>query len=96
MLNINPITKSQLDATLRNVADEVDRSVSRWKRFADFLLTLTADDLTALGYDATARDYIGSLRVALLNMQEAYTNTTKTGTADPSYFVRLFSGPIIF
>lgn len=96
MLNINPITKAQLDATLRNIADEVDRSVARWNRFASFLLTLTGDDLTALGYDATAQAYIGSMRVALQNMQEAYTNAAKTGTADPSYFIRMFSAPVVF
>jgi len=96
MLNINPITKQNLDSTLRNIADEVDRSVARWNRFSTYLLGLSDADLTTLGYDESPRLFIGAFRVALLNMQEAYTNTTKTGTSDPSYVVKQFASPVIF
>jgi len=96
MLNINPITKVNLDATLRNIADEVDRSVARWARFSTYLLSLSDADLTTLGYDETSRQFISAFRVALLNMQEAYMNVTKTGSSDPSYVVKQFASPVIF
>lgn len=96
MLNINPITKVQLDATLRNIADEVDRSVARWDRFSTYLLGLSDADLTTLGYDESSRLFVGAFRVALLNMQEAYTNAAKTGSSDPSYVVKQFSAPVVF
>ena len=94
--SFNPVTKTSLDSQMKSIANEVERCILRWQRFADFLNTLTSAEQTELGYTDTEKAYIGSLRVACINMNEAYRNLTKTGNSDPSYFVKLFSDSVIF
>ena len=68
LTELNPITASQLNQMNKNIANEVDRSLERWMDYADYLDTLTSQDLTTLGYGAESIAYIGSFRLALLNM----------------------------
>lgn len=95
IVDLQSTSKTELSALIKGTANDVSRDMRKWKEFADYLLTLTDADLTSLGYsDSNTRAYIGSFRVALLNLYEAYTNQTKTGTADPSYFINALKNPI--
>ena len=97
LININPVTKAQLDSTIKTIANEVKRCTTRWKDVQGFLLnTFTDDDLVALGYDSTDITYIRSFQTALLNLVEAYNNSDKTGTADPSYIIELLADSVVF
>jgi hypothetical protein len=90
---INVITKTELNARMKNIADNVKRQVMNAKAFRDFYQTLTDADLVEIGYGETSRQFIGAFSVALLNLYEAYENTAKTGSSDPSYVIEQFASP---
>jgi hypothetical protein len=92
----NNMTGVQLKMTATGIADEVERYMLRWKYFADKLTTMTADDMTALGLSADYQTYLGSLRVALLNIELKYRNQAPLNADDPSYFVKLFTDLTVF
>jgi hypothetical protein len=96
ILNLNPQTQAGITGTTKTVANEVKRCMMRWRNYADFLEGLTADDLTALGFDGTDQAYLGSFRVALKNVTLMYENQAKLGTDDPSYFIEILSDPMVF
>lgn len=96
IIDINPITKQTLSNTIQNTANEIERCMARWKKLAEKLTTLTTDDLTTLGYDETTRNYIGSFRVALENIEKKYQNETPTNSDDASYIINLLSGTVIW
>lgn len=96
LLNVNKLTKTKLDSDITTVANEVEHFMARWRRMSDRINELTEAELTELGYDANTQAYIGSFRVALLNIEQMYRNQAKTGTDDPSYFVGIMSQPLAF
>lgn len=92
----NNVTGNDIRNMASGIANEVERYMARWKFFADKLTTMTADDLTALGLDANYQAYLGSLRVALLNIELKYRNQEPLNADDASYFVKLFSQMTVF
>ncbi len=96
IIDINPITKSTLDNTITNTCNEIERCMARWKKLAEKITTLTTADLTTLGYAEAERNYIGSFRVALENIEKKYQNETPTNADDASYIVNLLSGTVIW
>lgn len=92
----NNVTGDDLKRQCTSVANEVERYMARWKYFADKLNTITAEDMTAMGLDATYQAYIGSLRVSLLNLELKYRNQAPLNSDDASYFVKLFSQLTVF
>ena len=78
------------------MANEVERYMARWKFFADKLNTLDVAALTALGLDENYQTYLGSLRVALLNIELRYRNQAPLNSDDPSYLVKQFSDLTVF
>lgn len=95
IVDLPTTSKSELTSLIRGTANDVSRSMKKWMEFSDYLLTLSDADLEALGFaDASTRAYIGSFRVALLNLYEAYTNQAKSGSSDPSYVINALKNPI--
>jgi len=95
IININPVTKSSLDNTITNTANEIERCIARWNRLADQINELSTADLTALGYEETEMNYIGTFRGALIDLHAAFNNEAVSGS-DPSYVVGLLSDPIVW
>ena len=89
LAQLNPVTEQELTVNVKNIANEIARSMRRYKEFRDFLQTLTDQDLLGMGYTQDSVNYIRSFGVALLNMDEAYNNQTKTGTSSPIYFIEI-------
>jgi hypothetical protein len=87
----NMVTKQDIQQSACSVANEIERSMLRWKYFADKINTLSEEDLTALGLDSNYQAYLSSLRVAILNLELRYRNQTPLNSDDPSYVVKLFS-----
>lgn len=92
----NNVTGQDIRQQCSGIANEVERYMLRWKYFADKLTTITEDDMTALGLTANEQAYIGSLRVALLNIELKYRNQAPLNADDASYFVKLFSQMTVF
>jgi hypothetical protein len=91
MAIFNGADAASIKQSCRAVATEIERSMIRWKYFADSINTITAADMTALGLTTEEQTYIGSLRVALLNIDAKYRNQAPANGDNPSYFVKLFS-----
>lgn len=91
---IKALTMAEISGAINNMASETHRLMTKTKEFYDFILSLSTADLTALGYDEATRTMISSFRVALLNMTEAYNNTTKTGSAKPADAFVALKNPI--
>lgn len=92
----NNTTGSEIKAQASAIANEVERYMARWKYFAEKLGTLTEADMNALGLSADYQTYLGSLKVALLNIELKYRNQSPLNADDASYFVKLFSTMMAF
>lgn len=92
----NNVTAADIKAQCSGIANEVERAMMRWKYFADKLNTISAEDMTAMGFSSEHQAYIGSLRVSLLNIEAKYRNQTPLNSDDASYFVKLFSQMTVF
>lgn len=91
---LNPVTPQELTSNLRSIANDFSKNMKRYKEFHSFLSSITDNDLLTLGYTETSVNYIRSFQTALLNMDEAYNNQTKTGTASPVYFIEILKSMI--
>jgi hypothetical protein len=91
---IKNLTMAEVSGAINNLASETHRLMAKQKEFYDFILSLSTADLTAIGYDESTRTIISSFRVALLNMNEAYNNTAKTGSAKPADAFVALKNPI--
>lgn len=87
----NLVTKQDIQQSACSIANEIERSMLRWKYFADKLNTLSAADLTALGLDEDYQTYLSTLRVSILNLELKYKNQTPLDSSDPSYVIKLFA-----
>lgn len=96
ILDLNPQTKASIQSTVKTIANEVKRCMGRWEDMSDFLEGITADDLTALGFNGTDQAYLGSYKVALKNIVLMYQNQAKVGTDNPQYFIELLADPLVF
>lgn len=96
LLDLNPMTKATLQGTVKTVANEIKRCMERWEDMGAYLDGLTADDLTALGFNGTDQAYLGSFKVALQNVVRMYQNDAKVGTDDPQYFIEILADPLVF
>jgi hypothetical protein len=87
----NLVTKQDIQQSACAAANEIERSMLRWKYFADKINTISGEDLTALGLDADYQAYLSTLRVAILNLELLYRHQTPLNSDDPSYVVKLFA-----
>ena len=87
----NNVTKNDIQQSVCGISNEIERAMIRWKYFADKLNTISAEDLTALGFDSAFQAYLSTLRVAILNLELRYRNQAPLNSDDPSYIVKLFS-----
>jgi hypothetical protein len=93
---LNPRTKQDMISMIRSIANEVDRSILRWKEFKAFLDTYTDQELLDLTFSQDSVNNIRAMGIALLNMEEAYENREKTQTGDPSYTIELLKDAVTF
>lgn len=91
---LNPVTAAELTSNLRSIANDLSKSMKRYKEFHAFLLSLLDQDMLDMGYTQTSVNYIRSFQTALLNMDEAYNNQTKTGNSSPVYFIEILKSMI--
>lgn len=91
MANLVGFTADDVRRQAINTAMEIDRSMSKWKAFADKLSTLTEQELTDMGLSSEFITYLGSFRVSILNIELRYRNQEPLDTTDPSYFVKMFT-----
>jgi hypothetical protein len=84
----NNLTAADIKASAVNVANEMERCMSRWKHWATVLSTMPGADLTALGLDEDMQNQIGSLRSDALALETWYQANC--------LFVKRFSQPLIF
>jgi hypothetical protein len=87
----NGVTGADIKQSASAIANEVERSMLRWKYFAEKLNTMSEADLTALSVSTEYQTYLSSLRVALLNIELKYRNQAPLDSSDSSYIVKLFS-----
>lgn len=95
ILNVSPVTKASMDATIKATANEMERVTKRWEDVDAWFLRLVDEDLTSLGYDANTITYIRSFAVACRNMKLFYRGQTLANTDIPSTYARNFVDPII-
>lgn len=91
----NNLTAADIKNQARSIADDVERNMIRWKYFADGLNTISSADMTALGLDSDYQAWLGSLRVALLNIELMYRKQAPLNADDPSYMVKRFASLIV-
>lgn len=87
----NGAAAATIRQSAQSIATEIERSMLRWKYFADKLNTISAADFTTMGLSEDYQTYLGSLRVALENIVLKYQNATPLNSDDPSYLVKLFA-----
>lgn len=90
------VSGANIRQTATAMANEVERYMARWKFYADKLNTLSAAELASYGLDENYQNYLGSLRVSLLNIELKYRNQAPLDSSDPSYFVKQFSDLTVF
>lgn len=81
-------TKAEMDQIIPNMATECERSMMRWKMFAEKMDTLLDSELIGIGYTQDTVNYIRSFTVALKNIELKYRNQAPINSDDPSYFVK--------
>ena len=103
ILNVNPISHAQFQATMKSIANEVKRCIIRWDEYTQFVDRLTDDELKSLplthgetAYSDTDVAYIRSAVTGIKNLVHAYHNEAKEGTDDPSYFIELIADAVVF
>jgi hypothetical protein len=103
LLNVNPMTKSQYQSTLKTIMNECKRCIIRWDEYVQAMDRLTDAEMKALpvaqgepSYNDTDVAYIRSALGGLKNVVRHYHNQEKLGTDDPSYFIEFIADPIVF
>jgi hypothetical protein len=91
---LNPVTMQEVVSVTKDIANDISKSMKRYKEFYNFLQTLVDQDLLDMGFTQVSVNYIRSFGVALLNMDEAYNNQTKTGNSSPIYFIEILKSMI--
>jgi hypothetical protein len=72
MPTYNNLSGQDIKFQASQVANEIERFMWRWEEWAAQLLTIPADDLTALGVDAGQQTQMGSMRTDVAAMVADY------------------------
>ena len=97
------VNKQSFNKVLITLANDIYTIIGECSEVKAYLDGLTDDDLGAMlpdatggtvGFSAETIAYMRTFGVALLNMVEAYNNTTKTGSASPAYITNIMKNPV--
>lgn len=100
---IGQVNKETLNKAIIQTANEVYLAIEKCQELSSFLAGLSNDEFLNMspgpaggtpGYTTTTKNHIKSFGQALLNICEAFNNTTKTGTDVPSVAVIEMKNPV--
>ena len=100
---IGQVNKDTLNKAITQIANEVYIAIEKCKELSSFLAGLSNDEFINIppgpsggtpGYTTTTKNHIKSFGTALLNIYEAFNNTTKTGIDTPSVGIIEMKNPI--
>jgi len=100
---MSQITKDSLNTAIIKLSNEIYTTINKCSEFKAYLDGILDEELAALlpgpsggnvGYSAETISYIRTFGVALLNMKEAFNNTTKTGVGSPTFIINIMKKPL--